>query len=80
MTNTTVKPHEAAPVERHVGPSQHGGVKVTPTVWVVFDENGLPVHCASWPEACHEHIADAIASDIPDAGLWVVREYEYRGA
>ena len=44
-------------------------------VWIVFDEDGYPVYCAGWPEACHEHINDAIISfSNEDACKWVVRE------
>jgi hypothetical protein len=45
------------------------------TVWVVLDETGEPIHCASWPEACHEHINDAINEhQIEGAEKWVVRK------
>lgn len=44
-------------------------------IWVVFDENGFPIFCAGWPEACHEHINEAISSfQIEDAEKWTVRE------
>jgi hypothetical protein len=43
-------------------------------VWLVLDEQGYPNHCASWPEACHEHINDAISDhDIEEAARWTVR-------
>lgn len=45
-------------------------------VWVVQDETGQPVHCASWPEACHEHINDAINEHgIEEAKAWKVLHY-----
>ena len=46
------------------------------TVFVVLDEMGIPVFCAAYPQACHDHISDAIVEhEIHSAGLWVVREY-----
>lgn len=43
--------------------------------WVVIDEDGEPCYCASWPEACHEHINDAINEhDLKEAAKWLVRE------
>jgi hypothetical protein len=45
-------------------------------VWVVQDETGRPVHCAAWPEACHEHINDAINEHgIEEAKAWKVLHY-----
>ena len=44
------------------------------SVFVVVDETGTPGYCASYAQACHEHINDAIEHDINAAG-WVVREY-----
>ena len=43
-------------------------------IWVVFDEEGWPMYCAGWPEACHEHINDALNDKYIDAGKWVVRQ------
>lgn len=46
------------------------------TVFVVLGEMGIPVFCAAYPQACHDHISDAIVEhEIHSAGLWVVREY-----
>lgn len=48
-----------------------------PEVWVVLDEGGHAIYCASCPSQCHEHINDAIIEhDIPDAGKWSVRRME----
>jgi hypothetical protein len=50
-------------------------------LWVVWgppEEDGLryPQFCAGWPEACHEHINDAINEhDIAEAVNWIVREH-----
>jgi hypothetical protein len=45
-------------------------------IWVVLDEDGAPEYAALWPEACHEHINEAIAEgDVEGAEKWVVREY-----
>lgn len=45
-----------------------------PEVWVVLDENGHSIYCASYPSQCHEHINDAIIEhDMPGAGKWCVR-------
>lgn len=41
--------------------------------WVVLDESGEPVYCASYERACHEHINSACEFDI-DAGKWIVRK------
>ena len=46
-------------------------------IWLVLDEEGWPIYCAGWPEACHEHINDAINEhDIDGAGKWTVRRAE----
>ena len=46
-------------------------------IWIVLDENGYPIYCAGWPEACHEHINDAINSfRVEDAEKWIVRQAE----
>lgn len=59
-----------SPVERGVG--RH----LPSAVFVVLDELGIPVFCAAYPQACNEHISDAIVEyEIHSAGLWVVREY-----
>lgn len=44
-------------------------------LWVVIDEAGQPGYCASWPDACHEHINDALMEGVVEAARWVVREY-----
>lgn len=44
-------------------------------IWVVIGEGAQPEYTAGWPEACHEHINDAIREDITEAARWVVREY-----
>jgi hypothetical protein len=45
-------------------------------VYVVIDEENDPCYVASWPEACHEHINDAINfSDMTEAAKWKVRTY-----
>lgn len=44
-------------------------------LYLALDETGEPQHCASWPEACHEHINDAINEHkLDEAARWVVRE------
>lgn len=46
-------------------------------LWVVLDEDGWPIYCAGWPEACHEHINEAINEfDIDGAAKWKVRRAE----
>ena len=56
--------------------SGHGSsVKPPASIWCVIDEQGQPCFCAGYPEVCHEHINEAIAEDIDDAGHWIVREY-----
>jgi hypothetical protein len=41
----------------------------------VIDDHREPIHIASWPEACHEHINDAINEHkIEEASKWAVRE------
>lgn len=46
-------------------------------IWLVLDEEGEPIHCASWSSACHEHINDAINDhDIEGAAKWKVRRAE----
>ena len=45
-------------------------------IWVVIDADGEPCFSATWPEACHEHINDAIAEfEVEEAAVWVVRRY-----
>lgn len=45
-------------------------------VWVVQDETGQPLFCASWSQACHEHINDAINEHgIDEAKAWKVLHY-----
>ena len=43
-------------------------------LWVVLDEEGWPIWCAGWPEACHEHINDALDRGFDDAAKWKVRQ------
>ncbi|MGL4650619.1 MAG: hypothetical protein ACRC1H_14520 [Caldilineaceae bacterium] len=62
----------AAPVERPA-PKRDD---LPSTVFVVLDEMGIPVFCAAYPQACNDHISEAIVKhNIHSAGLWVVREY-----
>lgn len=50
--------------------------RIPERLWAVIDrDSGGVVIAAGWPEACHEHINEAIADDIDGAGRWVVREY-----
>jgi hypothetical protein len=44
-------------------------------VYVVLDESGAPVYVAAWPEACHEHINEALDMDLEFAAMWVVRRF-----
>jgi hypothetical protein len=45
-------------------------------VWIVQDDQGQPIFCASRPEACHEHINDAINEHgITEASAWKVLHY-----
>ena len=43
-------------------------------IHVVIDDLGEPCFSASWPNACHEHITDAIEM-IPEAKTWRVYAY-----
>lgn len=44
-------------------------------IFVVLDETGEPIHSASWIDACHEHINDAINEfQIEGAEKWRVVE------
>ena len=46
-------------------------------IWIVLDEDGFPIYCAGWPEACHEHINEAINDfAIVGAARWRVRRAE----
>ena len=56
------------------------GEGIPPRIFVVIDEAGEPEFSATWPEACHEHINDAIMDGIVAAGNWKVREYAAIGA
>lgn len=48
---------------------------VAKEVWVVLDENESPIYCAGWPQACHEHITDALTEhDLLEAASWTVRK------
>jgi hypothetical protein len=40
----------------------------------VIDDAGQPQFSAGWPQACHEHINEALAMDIDEARAWHVRE------
>ena len=52
------------------------GAKNAPAeLWCVIGADGQPEHFSSWPDACHDHIGDAINSGDPDAGQCVVRRY-----
>ena len=44
-------------------------------IWVVIDEEGQPDYCASFEQACHDHINEAIEELIVGAERWVVRPY-----
>jgi hypothetical protein len=45
-------------------------------VFVVLDETGLPIYCASYALACHEHINDAINEHaVEEAKAWKVLCY-----
>jgi hypothetical protein len=47
-----------------------------PALWVVIDDQGLPGFSAPWPEACHEHINDALQDqNHAEAAEWRVRLY-----
>jgi len=51
-------------------------INLPPDGWVVINENGQPCHVAGWPEACHEHINDAINEHgLAEAKNWRVRPY-----
>lgn len=44
-----------------------------PVAWHVVDERGDLMHAASWKEAAHEHISDAISEhDLIEAARWRV--------
>lgn len=46
-------------------------------IWIVLDEDGYPIYCAGWPEACHEHINEAINDfQIDGAEQWTVHQVE----
>jgi hypothetical protein len=62
--------HPAAPV------GVPDGMAEMSEVWIVQDEAGLPIYCASYPEACHEHINDAINEHgIEEAKAWKVLRF-----
>jgi len=44
-------------------------------VYVVLDESGTPMYVAAWPEACHEHINEALDMGLEFAAKWVVRRF-----
>lgn len=74
--NETAQPAPVGQVERGVGRPEPERDDLPRTVFVVLDENGIPVFCAAYPQACNDHISEAIVEyDIHAAGLWVVREY-----
>lgn len=54
----------------------HGWKAATsqPRVWLVVDDQGNPEFCAGWPQACHEHINEALGTDIEEAKTWHVRQ------
>ncbi len=60
-----------------IAPAERGqAVGEKSDVWVVQDETGLPIYCASYPLACHEHITEAINEyEILDAKSWKVLHY-----
>lgn len=46
-------------------------------IWLVLDADGWPIYCAGWPNACHEHINDAINEhELDEAAQWKVRRAE----
>lgn len=46
-------------------------------IWLVLDGKGGPIFCAGWPQACHEHINNAINEHgIEGAEKWTVRRAE----
>ena len=47
-------------------------------IWVVMDGD-IPIYCAGWPGACHEHINDAINEFyVEGAEKWKVVEAELK--
>lgn len=45
-----------------------------PVAWLVLDRNGYVMHAASWEQAAHDHINDAINEhDLKEAADWIVR-------
>ena len=44
-------------------------------VYVVIDEKGHSCYVADYPEACHEHINDALDMDLTEAAQWKVRKF-----
>lgn len=48
-------------------------IKQNTEYWLVIDAQGYPVHCASYKDACNEHINDAINEfDLDEAKQWRV--------
>ena len=73
---TAAQPAPLGQVERGVGRLEPERDDLPIAVFVVLDEMGIPVFCAAYPQACRDHISDAIVEhEIHSAGLWVVREY-----
>jgi hypothetical protein len=69
-------PSITAEEERKMEERERGAKDVRDSIWVVLADDGSPEYVAGWPEACHEHINEAIAEgDIDGAEKWVVREY-----
>lgn len=58
--------------------TEHEKIEQPPQIkplWIVLDGEGYPIYCASYAEACHEHINDAINEfNIYEAVDWKVIE------
>lgn len=44
-------------------------------VYVVIDEKGHPCYVAGYPDACHEHINEALDMGLTEAAQWKVRKF-----
>lgn len=45
-------------------------------IWCVVDDLGNICHSASWPQAAHDHINEALQEHgLDEAATWVVRSY-----
>jgi hypothetical protein len=74
--SVTLAPAVGTQVEREVRRLEPEREDLPNTVFVVLDEMGIPVFCAAYPQACNDHISDAIVErEIHSADLWIVREY-----